>query len=298
MLRRGDWVEAVARHLLRTPAVGLFWALRVLRDAVTVAVHDARPDDAVGYLRRVAGRAAAGRRPPAAADRTGPWSTRRPTPRRPLPASPRRSTCRPTPQPGAYRPSPSAQRWQAAARSVPPWRYAAAGPEGRLSDHPGLTRTRADRRRAAVRRGPGDPAGGYRSLCETGENSWNWWAPPTGPARAVRGDGRADLGRGGDAPRTGPAARSPPTRSPNPLPAGHGRRGRPVGRRTRRGRTARGARPAGQHPALLHPMHSAPQHLRGHRRGPRRPRPAARHRRRGGARHRPAPGPPTGTPTR
>ncbi|AQS68971.1 AAA family ATPase [Streptomyces pactum] len=53
MLRRGDRVEAIARHLLRTPAVGLPWALRVLRDAVTVAVHDARPDDAVGYLRRV-----------------------------------------------------------------------------------------------------------------------------------------------------------------------------------------------------------------------------------------------------
>ncbi|MFI1757377.1 AAA family ATPase [Streptomyces sp. NPDC020571] len=52
MLRRGDRVEAVARHLLRTPAVGRSWALRVLRDAVTVAVHDARPADAVGYLRR------------------------------------------------------------------------------------------------------------------------------------------------------------------------------------------------------------------------------------------------------
>ncbi|GAA4000221.1 hypothetical protein GCM10022384_53990 [Streptomyces marokkonensis] len=52
MLRRGDRVEAIARHLLRTPVVGLPWALRVLRDAVTVAVHDARPDDAVGYLRR------------------------------------------------------------------------------------------------------------------------------------------------------------------------------------------------------------------------------------------------------
>ncbi|MGW5042489.1 AAA family ATPase [Streptomyces parvulus] len=52
MLRRGDRVEAVARHLLRTPAVGEPWALRVLRDAVTVAVHDGRPDDAVAYLRR------------------------------------------------------------------------------------------------------------------------------------------------------------------------------------------------------------------------------------------------------
>ncbi len=52
MLRRGDRVEAVARHLLHTPAVRLPWALRVLRDAVTVAVHDARPADAVAYLRR------------------------------------------------------------------------------------------------------------------------------------------------------------------------------------------------------------------------------------------------------
>ncbi|MFK4543735.1 DNA-binding CsgD family transcriptional regulator [Streptomyces tendae] len=52
MLRRGDRVEAVARHLLRTPAVGRSWALRVLRDAVTVAVHDARAADAVRYLRR------------------------------------------------------------------------------------------------------------------------------------------------------------------------------------------------------------------------------------------------------
>ncbi|MGV9506155.1 AAA family ATPase [Streptomyces tendae] len=52
MLRRGDRVEAVARHVLRTPAVGRSWALRVLRDAVTVAVHDARPADAVRYLRR------------------------------------------------------------------------------------------------------------------------------------------------------------------------------------------------------------------------------------------------------
>ncbi|MGV9549347.1 AAA family ATPase [Streptomyces ardesiacus] len=52
LLRHGGRVEAVARHLLRTPAVGLSWALRVLRDAVTVAMHDARPADAVGYLRR------------------------------------------------------------------------------------------------------------------------------------------------------------------------------------------------------------------------------------------------------
>ncbi|MFF2196630.1 AAA family ATPase [Streptomyces sp. NPDC058157] len=52
MLRRGAPAEAVAAHLLRTPGVGLPWALRVLRDAATVAVHDARPADAAGYLRR------------------------------------------------------------------------------------------------------------------------------------------------------------------------------------------------------------------------------------------------------
>ncbi|MEU6057717.1 AAA family ATPase [Streptomyces sp. NPDC047097] len=52
MLHRGDRVEAVAGQLLRAPAVGLPWALRVLRDAVTVAVHGDRPDDAAGYLRR------------------------------------------------------------------------------------------------------------------------------------------------------------------------------------------------------------------------------------------------------
>ncbi|ROQ93691.1 DNA-binding NarL/FixJ family response regulator [Streptomyces sp. 2132.2] len=52
MLRRGERAEAVAAHLLRTRGVGLPWALRVLRDAATAAVHDARPGDAAGYLRR------------------------------------------------------------------------------------------------------------------------------------------------------------------------------------------------------------------------------------------------------
>ncbi|GAA3238766.1 AAA family ATPase [Streptomyces lavendulae] len=52
LLRRGERVEAVAAHLLRAPGVGLPWALRVLRDAATVAVHDARPGDAARYLRR------------------------------------------------------------------------------------------------------------------------------------------------------------------------------------------------------------------------------------------------------
>ncbi|MEU0675320.1 AAA family ATPase [Streptomyces sp. NPDC006172] len=52
MLRRGDRVEKVARQLLDSGAVGLPWALRVLRDAVTVAEREARPADAVVYLRR------------------------------------------------------------------------------------------------------------------------------------------------------------------------------------------------------------------------------------------------------
>ncbi|MFD1661112.1 AAA family ATPase [Streptomyces caeni] len=52
MLRRGDRVEAVARQLLDSRAVGLPWVLSVLRDAVAVAVRGGRPGDAVGYLRR------------------------------------------------------------------------------------------------------------------------------------------------------------------------------------------------------------------------------------------------------
>ncbi|MER5977709.1 AAA family ATPase [Streptomyces sp. NPDC001857] len=52
MLRRGDRVEEVARQLLHSGPVGLPWARRVLRDAVTVAEREARPGDAVVYLRR------------------------------------------------------------------------------------------------------------------------------------------------------------------------------------------------------------------------------------------------------
>lgn len=52
VLRRGERVEAVAAHLVRAPGVGLPWALRVLRDAATAAVHDSRPGAAARYLRR------------------------------------------------------------------------------------------------------------------------------------------------------------------------------------------------------------------------------------------------------
>ncbi|OAR22237.1 transcriptional regulator [Streptomyces sp. ERV7] len=52
MMRRGERAEPVARHLLRVPGGDLPWVVRVLRDAVTVAMHDARHEDAVDYLRR------------------------------------------------------------------------------------------------------------------------------------------------------------------------------------------------------------------------------------------------------
>ncbi|WP_369382383.1 AAA family ATPase [Streptomyces sp. cg36] len=52
MLRRGVRAEPIARHLLLAPGDTPSWALRVLRDASAVAVHDARPDDAVAYLCR------------------------------------------------------------------------------------------------------------------------------------------------------------------------------------------------------------------------------------------------------
>ncbi|MFI5798584.1 AAA family ATPase [Streptomyces sp. NPDC051677] len=52
MLRRGDHVDAVARQLLGSAPAGLPWALRVLREAGTVAAREGRPDDAVRYLRR------------------------------------------------------------------------------------------------------------------------------------------------------------------------------------------------------------------------------------------------------
>ncbi|MET8286480.1 AAA family ATPase [Streptomyces sp. NPDC005132] len=53
MLRRGDRAETVAGQLLRAPAVGAPWAATALLDAADLAVRDARPDDAVAFLRRV-----------------------------------------------------------------------------------------------------------------------------------------------------------------------------------------------------------------------------------------------------
>ncbi|MER5410783.1 AAA family ATPase [Streptomyces sp. NPDC002769] len=53
MLRRGDRAETVAGQLLRAPVVGAAWAATALLDAADLAVRDARPDDAVAFLRRV-----------------------------------------------------------------------------------------------------------------------------------------------------------------------------------------------------------------------------------------------------
>ncbi|MER6438270.1 AAA family ATPase [Streptomyces sp. NPDC001185] len=53
MLRRGDRAETVAGQLLRAPVVGAPWAATTLLDAADLAVRDARPDDAVAFLRRV-----------------------------------------------------------------------------------------------------------------------------------------------------------------------------------------------------------------------------------------------------
>ncbi|WP_084730100.1 ATP-binding protein, partial [Streptacidiphilus neutrinimicus] len=50
--RRGDPAEAVAAHLLRTPATGAPWAVDSLRDAAAAAVRTGRTGDAVALLRR------------------------------------------------------------------------------------------------------------------------------------------------------------------------------------------------------------------------------------------------------
>ncbi|RAG85574.1 helix-turn-helix transcriptional regulator [Streptacidiphilus pinicola] len=50
--RRGDPAEAVAAHLLRTPAAGAGWAVDSLRDAAASAVRTGRTSDAVALLRR------------------------------------------------------------------------------------------------------------------------------------------------------------------------------------------------------------------------------------------------------
>ncbi|MFE1028378.1 AAA family ATPase [Streptomyces sp. NPDC058818] len=170
MLRRGDRVEAVARHLLRTPAVGLPWALRVLRDAVTVAVHDARPDDAVGYLRRVLDEplpddlrqrllTELGSLEYASADT--PAAIARLAEAQHLPADPR----------NRVRTAVALGTALAGRGEIRTAMEVLRRTEGRLSGHPGLTRTVQT---AGLLLSDEDLATRqevYRSLCETGENS-------------------------------------------------------------------------------------------------------------------------------
>ncbi|GAA5214476.1 AAA family ATPase [Streptomyces thinghirensis] len=170
MLRRGDRVEAVARHLLRTPAVGLPWALRVLRDAVTVAVHDARPDDAVGYLRRVLDEplpddvrqrllTELGSLEYASADT--PAAIARLAEAQHLPADPR----------NRVRTAVALGTALAGRGEIRTAMEVLRRTEGGLSGHPGLTRTVQT---AGLLLSDEDLATRqevYRSLCETGENS-------------------------------------------------------------------------------------------------------------------------------
>ncbi|EFD67790.1 LOW QUALITY PROTEIN: transcriptional regulatory protein, partial [Streptomyces lividans TK24] len=233
-----------------------------------------------------AGRAGVRRSQAAAADRTGLPGVRvgrhpgrhRPARRGPAPAG--RAA-----QPGAYGRRP--RHRPGGARRDPDGDGGAAPHRGPAVRPPGPGPHRADRHRAAVRRGPGDPAGGVPvavrdrpALPGAGRHRG------AGPAGAVRGDGRADLRRRGDGPGAGPArpAHRPAGRTLSPR---HGRRRRPVGRRTRRGRTAGGTRPGRTAPRPAAPDAArAAQHPRRHRCLPRRPRPAARPRRRPRARTR------------
>ncbi|MEW2165043.1 LuxR C-terminal-related transcriptional regulator [Streptomyces sp. NPDC007084] len=52
LLRRGDPAETVARHVLRTPAIGAAWAAGTLLDAASAAVREGRTGDAPAFLRR------------------------------------------------------------------------------------------------------------------------------------------------------------------------------------------------------------------------------------------------------
>ncbi|WP_121747704.1 AAA family ATPase [Streptomyces sp. E2N166] len=170
MLRRGGRVEAVARHLLRTPAVGLPWALRVLRDAVTVAVHDARPDDAVGYLRRVLDEplpddlrqrllTELGSLEYASADT--PAAIARLAEAQHLPADPR----------NRVRTAVALGTALAGRGEIRTAMEVLRRTEGRLSGHPGLTRTVQTAGALLSDEDLATRQEVYRWLCETGENS-------------------------------------------------------------------------------------------------------------------------------
>ncbi|MGY4277566.1 AAA family ATPase [Streptomyces sp. M18.1] len=169
-LRRGGRVEAVARHLLRTPAVDLPWALRVLRDAVTVAVHDARPADAVAYLRRALDEPLAddlrqrlltelGSLEYASAD--APAAIARLAEAQHLPADPR----------NRVRTAVALGTALAARGEIRTAMDVLRRTEGRLAGHPGLTRTVQAAGALLSDEDLATRQEVYRWLCETGERS-------------------------------------------------------------------------------------------------------------------------------
>ncbi|MEV5815482.1 helix-turn-helix transcriptional regulator [Streptomyces mutabilis] len=169
-LRRGGRVEAVARHLLRTPAVAEPWALRVLRDAVTVAVHDARPADAVAYLRRALDEPVAddlrqrlltelGSLEYASAD--APAAIARLAEAQHLPADPR----------NRVRTAVALGTALAARGEIRTAMEVLRRTEGRLSGHPGLTRTVQAAGALLSDQDLATRQEVYRWLCETGEHA-------------------------------------------------------------------------------------------------------------------------------
>ncbi|GGQ09265.1 AAA family ATPase [Streptomyces mutabilis] len=169
-LRRGGRVEAVARHLLRTPAVTEPWALRVLRDAVTVAVHDARPADAVAYLRRALDEPLAddlrqrlltelGSLEYASAD--APAAIARLAEAQHLPADPR----------NRVRTAVALGTALASRGEIRTAMEVLRRTEGRLSGHPGLTRTVQAAGALLSDQDLATRQEVYRWLCETGEHA-------------------------------------------------------------------------------------------------------------------------------
>lgn len=256
MLRRGDRVEAVARHLLRTPAVGQPWALRVLRDAVTVAVHDARPADAVGYLRRALDEplrddlrqrllTELGSLEYASAD--APAAIARLAEAQHLPADPR----------NRVRTAVALGTALAGRGEIRTAMEVLRRTEGRLSGHPDLTRTVQTAGALLSDEDLATRREVYRSLCETGEQSPEL-VGTAGQALLVRYASTAGLISAQEAMTRVRALLAQPT-DPLAEPFLLGTAAAvaqwadeldEADRLVERGL-------AGQHPALLHPMHHA-----------------------------------------
>ncbi|MFF9493984.1 AAA family ATPase [Streptomyces flaveolus] len=256
LLRRGGRVEAVARHLLRTSAVGLPWALRVLRDAVTVAVHDARPGDAVGYLRRALDEplddgqrqrllTELGSLEYASAD--GPAAIARLAEAQHLPADPR----------NRVRTAVALGTALAGRGEIRTAMEVLRRTEGRLSGHPGLTHTVQAAGALLSDEDLATRQEVYRWLCETGQDSPEL-VGTAGQALLVRYAATAGLISAGEAMTRVRGLLAQPT-DPLAEPFLLGTAAAvaqwadeldEAERLVERGL-------AGQHPALLHPMHQA-----------------------------------------